>query len=534
MTVGAIPRRPAADSQPGLKAHKPRRQPLSEGSDWTFELIRELDHEIGLLAREYGLDTYPNQIEVIRSDQMMDAYASVGMPISYHHWSYGKQFVTVENQYQHGLMGLAYEIVINSNPCIAYLMEENTLTMQALVIAHACYGHNSFFKGNYLFRTWTDATAIIDYLQFARNYISECEERHGVCEVEAVLDACHALMNFGVDRYKRPYPISAEEEQRRQKDRAEWIQRNLNDLWRTLPEAPNRKPTEAEPIFPAEPQENLLYFVEKNAPLLEPWQREIVRIVRKMAQYFYPQRQTQVMNEGWASFWHYTLMNRLYDEGLITEGAVMEFLASHTAVIYQPPFDHPGYRGINPYALGFAIFSDLRRMCEQPTDEDHQWFPDIAGGDWLAVVHDAMRNYKDESFILQFLSPKVMRGLRLFGVVDDEADEAIEVAAIHDGEGYQRVRELLASQYNLGDREPNIQVTRVDLRGDRSLTLRHTQHQRRPLGNTTDEVLKHLHRLWGFPVRLEIMRDDEVVSRTACPPEAASDSRAASAGRPSF
>ena len=534
MTVGAIPRRPAADSQPGLKAHKPRRQPLSEGSDWTFELIRELDHEIGLLAREYGLDTYPNQIEVIRSDQMMDAYASVGMPISYHHWSYGKQFVTVENQYQHGLMGLAYEIVINSNPCIAYLMEENTLTMQALVIAHACYGHNSFFKGNYLFRTWTDATAIIDYLQFARNYISECEERHGVCEVEAVLDACHALMNFGVDRYKRPYPISAEEEQRRQKDRAEWIQRNLNDLWRTLPEAPNRKPTEAEPIFPAEPQENLLYFVEKNAPLLEPWQREIVRIVRKMAQYFYPQRQTQVMNEGWATFWHYTLMNRLYDEGLITEGAVMEFLASHTAVIYQPPFDHPGYRGINPYALGFAIFSDLRRMCEQPTDEDHQWFPDIAGGDWLAVVHDAMRNYKDESFILQFLSPKVMRGLRLFGVVDDEADEAIEVAAIHDGEGYQRVRELLASQYNLGDREPNIQVTRVDLRGDRSLTLRHTQHQRRPLGNTTDEVLKHLHRLWGFPVRLEIMRDDEVVSRTACPPEAASDSRAASAGRPSF
>ncbi|MFU8817800.1 MAG: SpoVR family protein [Pseudomonadales bacterium] len=524
----------ASPLPPEQGARRPRRQPLSEGSDWTFELIRELDHEIGLLAEEYGLDTYPNQIEVIRSDQMMDAYASVGMPISYHHWSYGKQFVTVENQYQHGLMGLAYEIVINSNPCIAYLMEENTLTMQALVIAHACYGHNSFFKGNYLFRTWTDATAIIDYLLFARNYISECEERHGVREVEAVLDACHALMNFGVDRYKRPYPISAEEEQRRQKDRAEWIQRNLNDLWRTLPEAPNRQPTEVEPTYPSEPQENLLYFVEKNAPLLEPWQREIVRIVRKMAQYFYPQRQTQVMNEGWASFWHYTLMNRLYDEGLITEGAVMEFLASHTAVIYQPPFDHPGYRGINPYALGYAIFSDLRRMCEQPTDEDRQWFPDIAGGNWLEVVQHAMRNFKDESFILQFLSPKVMRDLRLFGIVDDEADDAIEVAAIHDSEGYQRVRELLASQYNLGDREPNIQVTRVDLRGDRSLTLRHTQHQRRPLGDTTDEVLKHLHRLWGFPVRLEIMRDDEVVSRTSCPPEAKADNRAPNAGRPTF
>jgi len=517
--AGAAASERSSDTRASLARPRSRRQPLSTSSDWTFELIRELDHEIGLLAEEYGLDTYPNQIEIIRSDQMMDAYASVGMPIGYHHWSYGKQFVSVEQQYQHGMMGLAYEIVINSDPCIAYLMEENTFAMQALVIAHACYGHNSFFKGNYLFRTWTDAGSIIDYLVFARNYIAECEERHGVREVEQTLDACHALMNYGVDRYKRPRPISAEEEKRRQRDRAEWIQRNLNDLWRTLPEPAHKRQQEDGPVFPPEPQENMLYFLEKHAPLLEPWQREIVRIVRKMAQYFYPQRQTQVMNEGWATFWHYTLMNRMYDEGLITEGAILEFLSSHTAVIYQPPFDHPGYRGINPYALGFAIFSDLRRICESPTDEDREWFPDIAGGDWLEAVHHAMRNYKDESFILQFLSPKVMRDLRLFGIVDDDQDDAIEVNAIHDYDGYRRVREALASQYNLGDREPNIQITRVNLRGDRSLTLRHTQHQRRPLGESTDEVLKHLHRLWGFPVRLESVQNDEVIARTSCPPE---------------
>ncbi len=149
--VGATSRSRSGDgshtsrSRSGDRSHRsgPRRQPLSTGSDWTFELIRELDYEIGLLAEEYGLDTYPNQIEIIRSDQMMDAYASVGMPISYHHWTYGKQFVAVENQYQHGMMGLAYEIVINSNPCIAYLMEENTFTMQALVRATA-----TFFKRN--------------------------------------------------------------------------------------------------------------------------------------------------------------------------------------------------------------------------------------------------------------------------------------------------------------------------------------------------------------------------------------------------
>jgi len=490
--------------------------PISTGSEWTFELIRTYDQEIGRLAAEFRLDTYPNQIEVIRSDQMLDAYASIGMPLGYNHWSFGKHFVESQRSYQRGHMGLAYEIVINSNPCIAYLMEENTMTMQALVIAHACYGHNSFFKNNYLYRTWTDAGSIIDYLVFAKQYISQCEERHGADAVERVLDSCHALMNHGVDRYKRPDPVSPEEERRRQRERAEYIQRNLNDLWRTVPRAREVDERDHEQ-FPKDPQENLLYFIEKNAPLLEPWQREIVRIVRKIAQYFYPQRQTQVMNEGWATFWHYTLLNSLYDERKVTDGFMMEFLSSHTGVLFQPNFDSPYYRGINPYALGYAMYTDLRRICENPTAEDREWFRDFAGAPWLEVLDHAMRNFKDESFILQFLSPKVMRDLRLFGVVDDDEEAELQIAAIHDAQGYRRVRELLASQYNLSDREPNIQIVAADIRGDRSLTLRHTQHQRRTLNGGTDEVLKHLHRLWGFPIHLESVASDVVVSTTTCP-----------------
>lgn len=476
--------------------------PIADTNEWTFELIETYDREIGWLAEEYQLDTYANQIEIIRSEQMLDAYAATGMPIGYHHWSFGKHFVEAERNYQRGHMGLAYEIVINSDPCIAYLMEENTLTMQALVIAHACYGHNSFFKGNYLFRSWTDASSIVDYLVFARQYIARCEEQHGVEEVAQLLDSCHALMNYGVDRYRRPTPISPEQEKRQQLKREEYIQRNLNDLWRTLPRAQAVDARDAEQ-FPREPEENLLYFIEKNAPLLEPWQREVVRIVRKMAQYFYPQRQTQVMNEGWASFWHYTLLNKLYERGQVTDGFMLEFLSSHTAVLNQLPFDHPGYNGINPYALGFAMFADLRRICEQPTAEDRHWFPDLAGADWLPTLQYAMRDFKDESFVLQFLSPKVMRDLKLFGVVDDDADAEYLISAIHDDSGYAQVRELLASQYNLGDKEPNIQVVNVDRSGDRSLTLRHTQFSRRPMGASTDDVLKHLHRLWRFPVTLE-------------------------------
>ena len=491
-----------------------KRDYISEGTEWSFELIQKYDREIARVAAGYKLDTYPIQIEIISAEQMMDAYSSVGMPVGYHHWSYGKQFAAVEQRYRRGQMGLAYEIVINSNPCIAYLMEENTMMMQALVLAHAGYGHNSFFKNNYLFQTWTSADAIIDYLIFAKNYITKCEERYGVEQVELTLDSCHALMNYGVDRYKRPSKLSAHKERQRQEEREAYLQSLVNDLWRTVPVKQSAAKNKKQERFPAEPQENLLYFLEKNAPLLEPWQREIIRIVRKMAQYFYPQRQTQVMNEGWATFWHYTILNHLYDEGRLTDGFMIEFMQSHTNVIAQPPYNHPYYSGINPYALGFAMMTDIRRICEKPTDEDRYWFPDIAGGDWVKVLDFAMRNFKDESFIAQYLSPKLIRDFKFFAVLDDDSKDKLEISAIHDERGYRRIRQILADQYNLGSREPNIQVYNVDRRGDRSLTLRHSQYNRRPLNEDTDEVLKHLGRLWGFDVRLETVKDDGSVEQT--------------------
>ncbi|MGR9087130.1 MAG: SpoVR family protein [Gammaproteobacteria bacterium] len=482
--------------------------PLSETSEWTFELIEKYHREIARIAGNFGLDTYPVQLEIITAEQMMDAYAAVGMPIIYSHWSFGKEFVSNEARYKKGQMGLAYEIVINSNPCIAYLMEENSMTMQALVIAHAAYGHNSFFKSNYLFTTWTSADSIIDYLVFAKNYISQCEERYGEKQVEEILDSCHALRNYGVDRYKRPSRLSLQDEQARQKAREEYLQSQVNELWRTIPAKTETRSHRSDWKFPKEPQENILYFLEKNAPFLEPWQREIVRIVRKVAQYFYPQRQTQVMNEGWATFWHYTLLNQLYAEGLVTDGFMIEFLQSHTNVIYQPPFDSKFYSGINPYALGFAIMSDIRRICEDPTDEDRRWFPDIAGSDWNKTLHFAMQNFKDESFISQYLSPKVIREFKLFSILDDHEDSEIEITSIHNDSGYQYIRQVLSEQYNLGSNEPNIQVYDVDRKGDRTLTLRHIQYHRMPLDDRSiDEVLKHVVRLWGFDVRLETLSE---------------------------
>ncbi len=496
------------------------RTPISTGSDWTFALIERYEEAIATVAAEYGLDTYPNQIEIISSEQMLDAYASVGLPIGYPHWSFGKEFIANEQSYRRGAQGLAYEIVINSNPCIAYLMEENTMMMQALVIAHAAYGHNSFFKGNYLFRMWTSADAILDYLVFARRYIMDCEERYGIAEVESVLDACHALMHYGVDRYKRPAPLSLRKEKDRLARRDERERLQFNDLWRTVPRGENLKNAESRAVFPSEPQENILYFIEKFSPKLEPWQREIVRIVRKLAQYFYPQAQTKVMNEGWATFWHYTLINRLYEKGLIADGFMFEFLQSHTNVIAQRGFDQPGFGGINPYALGFAMMSDIRRICESPTAEDRAWFPQIAGSNWVTTLDFAMRNFKDESFITQFLSPRLIREFRLFAVADHESAEKLNVDAIHDENGYRRVRRLLAQQHSRETLIPDIQVLRYERHGDRSLVLRHQINRQRKLEpKSAKQVLRHLAQLWGFKVQLEAtLPDGTVESWLECPP----------------
>jgi spore cortex formation protein SpoVR/YcgB (stage V sporulation) len=191
----------------------------------------------------------------------------------------------------------------------------------------------------------------------------------------------------------------------------------------------------------------------------------------------------------------------MYDEGLVSDRFMMEFLHSHSSVVMQPEYNSPYYSGINPYALGFSMFMDIKRVCQSPTEEDYKYLPSIAGKDWLETVHFAMENFKDESFISQFLSPKV----------------------IHDEMGYQIIKEKLSAQYKLSNLEPNIQVHNVDVRGDRSLTLRYIPQRGIPLGDSKDEVMRHLHRLWKFDVRLEQDNGDDgtdVISECKRAPQA--------------
>jgi len=259
---------------------------IYRGPEWDFETLRRAHDAIENIALgELDLDVYRNQIEVITSEQMLDAYAAVGMPLMYSHWSFGKHFAREELLYRKGAQGLAYELVINSNPCISYVMEENSTTMQALVIAHAGFGHNHFFKNNYLFQQWTDADGILDYLSFTKSYVTKCEEVYGIDAVEQILDAAHSLMKHGVNRYARPGKPNLTAERVRRQERLDYLESTYNDLWRTLPgdkrheeiehEARDRElKRKAEQRALGLPEENLLYFLEKNAPKLEDWQRE--------------------------------------------------------------------------------------------------------------------------------------------------------------------------------------------------------------------------------------------------------------------
>ncbi|GGC93383.1 SpoVR family protein [Chelatococcus reniformis] len=503
---------------------------LFQGADWDFATLQRVYdacHTVGV--SELGLDIYPNQIEVITAEQMLDAYSSIGMPLFYKHWSFGKHFAHQQAFYRKGLMGLAYEIVINSSPCISYLMEENTATMHTLVIAHAAFGHNHFFKNNYLFKLWTDAEGILDYLDFAKNYVARCEERYGPAAVERTLDAAHALMSHGVHRYAGKKKLDLRQEERRERDRQAHNERIFNDLWRTLPAGAAR----ATPDLEAErrrslaglPQENILYFLEKAAPRLAPWQRELLRIVRHVAQYFYPQGQTKVMNEGTATYVHYRVMNRLHQLGAIGDGDFLEFLKSHTNVVFQPGYDDPRYSGLNPYALGFAMMQDIERIVTQPQDEDREWFPDIAGtGDAMAVLRDLWANYRDESFVAQFLSPHLMRRMRMFHLNDDPADKAgMKIGSIHDERGYRRIRRQLSRQYDVGWIDAHIEIVDVDLAGDRRLILRHTVVNGGLLAETDlKRVLQHLADLWSYDVLLrEVDGSDTVLKEHLVSPRRA-------------
>lgn len=467
-------------------------KPLYQGFEWDNELIETLWNTIDKIAREkFGLSYYPNPtIEIVSYDQMIYYCNNHGLPSMYDHWSFGLSYLKTSKAYQRGQHGLAYEVIINSNPLRAYLMDTNSATMQALVLAHAICGHGHFFTNNYLFKTWTIADYILPYMTFAKQYIKGCEEKYGNDVVELILDAAHSLSQFGVDKYKRPNPLKDEVVKRRYEEHKQQIENQYNELWKDKVQKPKSLGQIKKELKRQLPEENLLYYIEKHSLTLKPWQKELIRIVRKIAQYFYPQYQTKFMNEGFASFIHYEIMTELYNQGYITEGSYLEFLYNHTQVCCQHGNE------INVYAVGFAMFRDIKRICQQPDQEDIKMYPDLVGKDYMEVIRDIVANYRDETFILQFLSPKVIKEYKLFTLYDNTECANMIIEHIHDDTDYEQLKKALSEQWSHNYYFPHIEIIKHD--SDNMLTLAYTSSDGAKLKyEEAKATLQNFIDLWG-------------------------------------
>ena len=443
------------------------------GNVWTESKLLEVWDVIEKLAVKYGLKYNECDLVRVTQSEMLDLYVNNGLPEYPTHWTQGMDRESLEHKFSEGQMGLALEIVVNTDPVQLYVMSNNTMTVQTMVLAHAGPGHGSFFKNNYLFKERTNANSIRRYLRWASNYIHRISLKYGDHEVSVWQNYAIALMWNSIDRYKRPRNM----DRKRQEADLEWrlaqessfdelnFEDNLNkenelSLRDFLDEEVFSKQFNEQDILHGDTEENLLYFLEKNSDSPKAM-KEVFRIYRKIAEYFYPQKLTKIMNEGWASFWHYTLMYDLYDQGYINDASMQEFIDYHCRVInhidsFEKLSNIPLFHHINPYTLGFYIFRDLRRVCEFPTSADYKEFPDIAGTDWVSTLKHVAYNYKDSEFILKFLSSKVIKDLKLYVITDDYSKDYIILSHAHTDLTYDGLKTIIAERLSFDYSHPQM------------------------------------------------------------------------------
>lgn len=439
------------------------------GVDYTPEDLSCWNEKIEQLVDEMGLSYYPQEFEICSYEDMLSYEAYVGMPARYPHWSFGKAYERTKTFYRYNLTGLPYEMVINSNPCLAYLMKDNTRLLQILTMAHV-YGHNDFFRNNRLFKLGTRAEFTLEmfksHARRIREYITD--PSIGYARVEGVLDAAHSLrlQSYRIVGQK----LLTDEEKKKLVIERHQPQPSEHPL---LDQKAAAQPLDLN-MIPLEPEEDILLFLYKYAPLSE-WEKDILLIVREESLYFLPQIETKIMNEGWASYWHYKILNRLK----LPQELHLEFLKRHNQVI------RPIEGGLNPYHIGFRIFEELEK--EHPEDP--------------SFIFSVREQERDSSFIRRFLSLKLCKELNLFEY-GKKAREYI-ISEVADDEGWRTIRNTLAN--NIGIQAvPDIKVMEVKGK-NKVLKLDHEWEGRELQLEYAHETLKHIAYLWRGKVQLRTM-----------------------------
>ncbi len=430
-------------------------------SDWTEADLLHWDEKILRIAEDLGLDWHPIDYEIIDYQEMLGAMAYVGLPTHYRHWSYGKEYERTHTLYNMGQTGLPYEMIINSNPSIAYLMRENALYIHVLTMAH-CVGHSDFFKNNRMFKD-TNPDNIIDSFKSAAKYVRKLIEDPsiGIERVENILDAAHSI------KYQVPrFPCI------KYKSRDELLA--LEKL--KMIENPNYTPDLSK--VPLAPEYNLLRFIAEHSKGLEEWERNLILIVEESSKYFIPQAFTKVMNEGWACTIHYKIVNELN----LPDSLHLPFIKLHNQVI------RPHLGQVNPYHLGYKLFEHLieklgfeEAMSMRATHNDITF----------------LRCYADEEFL---------KSMNYFSYSFKKDKKAITIDDVSDEEGWEKVRDELINNVGL-NRIPVVYVEAIE--DNNTLSLAH-EHDGRDLDLAyARKVYEHIETLWGDEVRLVSQIEDE-------------------------
>jgi stage V sporulation protein R len=459
-------------------------------ANYELEDLVEWDKRIRDKADSLGLDCFPQEFVICDHNQMLGYMAYGGMPSHYPHWSYGKAYEKLKTLYDHGVTGLPYEMVINSNPPIAYLMRDNTLLLQLLTMAHV-YGHNDFFKNNFTFRTATRPELTIEtfkaHAMRVRRYVED--PSIGLDKIERVLDAAHALA-FQCRRNLAIKKVSPSE----QIDRAVDAAHPPPDPFQRIHVRPKIHEPDLHKV-PLEPDEDVLLFIRDHNPYLADWEKDLLTIVDEESKFILPMMETKIMNEGWASYWHKQIMDSLDLE----QGLRIEFLVRHNQTVCPVPGQ------INPYFLGFKIWQDIYRRHTEPTKEEIEKYgaPDKPGTQKLFEVREVER---DSSFLRRYLTEDLMRELDIFEY--QTRGEEYVVSKVSDEEGWKPVKETLIK--SIGSNSiPVIKVEDADFGQTRTLYLKHDHDGRDLHLEYAEKTLAYLQRLWGREVVLETVLESK-------------------------
>lgn len=442
--------------------------------DYSIKDLEIWNEKIEEAALEVGLDYYPQEFEIVNYNEMLGYESYVGMPSRYPHWSFGKQYERLKTLYNYNLTGLPYEMVINSNPCLAYLLKDNTLLLQILTIAHV-YGHNDFFKNNRMFKEGTDAEYTLEMFKNHSNTVKTYinDPSIGYEEVESIINAAHSI-KYQVRRSLGFKRIDEEKQKQMLMDNYKELT-SVHDLLKA-----NIKidPPDINKV-PLNPEDDLIYFITQHGEM-EDWQRNVLEVVRKEAEYFVPQIETKIMNEGWASYWHFHLLNKLD----LPPSLHLEFLKRHNDVL------RPILGGLNPYHLGFEMFCDLEKRFG------------------VEKIFEIREFDRDSSFIRRYLTLDMCKKINLFEYVKNNNDYSI--SEVSDEEGWEEIRNTLADTTGMGS-IPYIRV--VDMsKKDKTLTLEHVYDDRELNINYAHETLKSIYSLWKHKVVLNTKQNKKDIS----------------------